>query len=65
MNEIKLKENKRLDQVVYENYGNLDNLEKILELNTHLIDKIILDIDDIVYLPDITSKKIVEEKSLW
>jgi len=65
MNEIKLKENKRLDQVVYDFYGNLDNLEKILELNTHLIDKIILDIDDIVYLPDITSKKIVEEKSLW
>jgi len=65
MNEIKLKENKRLDQIVYDYYGNLDNFEEILELNKHLIDKVILDIDDVVYLPDITTGKIVEEKSLW
>ena len=65
MNEIKLKENKRLDQIVYDYYGNLDNFEEILELNKHLIEKVILDIDDVVYLPDITTGKIVEEKSLW
>ena len=65
MNEIKLKENKRLDQVVYDYYGNVDNFEEILELNKHLIEKVILDIDDVVYLPDITTGKIVEEKSLW
>ena len=67
MIEIKLTENKRLDQVVYENLGNLDNFEEILELNKHLIEKDILDIGDIVYLPEPiqTNEKIVEEKALW
>ncbi|AZV46839.1 hypothetical protein C3L23_06005 [Nautilia sp. PV-1] len=67
MIEIKLIENKRLDQVVYENLGTLDNFEEILELNKHLIEKEILDIGDIVYLPEPvqTNEKIVEEKALW
>ncbi len=68
MIEIKLTENKRLDQVVYENLGNLDNFEEILELNKHLIEKDILDIGDIVYLPEPTqtdNEKILEEKALW
>ena len=67
MIEIKLKENKRLDQVVYENLGKLDNFEEILELNKHLIEKDILDIGDIVYLPEPVqiNEKIVEEKALW
>jgi hypothetical protein len=67
MIEIKLTENKRLDQVVYENLGTLDNFEEILELNKHLIEKEILDIGDIVYLPEPvqTNEKIVEEKALW
>jgi hypothetical protein len=67
MIEIKLIENKRLDQVVYENLGSLDNFEEILELNKHLIEKEILDIGDIVYLPEPvqTNEKIVEEKALW
>lgn len=67
MIEIKLTENKRLDQVVYENLGTLDNFEEILELNKHLIEKEILDIGDIVYLPEPAQEdeKIVEEKALW
>lgn len=67
MIEIRVTENKRLDQVVYENLGALDNFEEILELNKHLIDKIILDIDDIVYLPEpkITDEKIIKEVALW
>jgi hypothetical protein len=67
MIEIRVAENKRLDQVVYENLGALDNFEEILELNKHLIDKMILDIDDIVYLPEPkqTGGKIVKEVALW
>jgi hypothetical protein len=67
MIEIRVAENKRLDQVVYEHLGSLDNFEEILELNKHLIDKMILDIDDIVYLPEpkITDEKIIKEVALW
>jgi len=68
MIEIKVTENKRLDQVVYENLGSLENFEEILELNKHLIEKDILDIGDIVYIPETIptdDEKIVEEKALW
>jgi len=68
MIEIKVTENKRLDQVVYENLGSLDNFEEILELNKHLIEKDVLDIGDIVYIPETIptdDEKIVEEKALW
>jgi len=67
MIEIKVTENKRLDQVVYEQLGNLDNFEEILELNKHLIEKDVLDIGDIVYLPEPKQEdeKIIKEKALW
>ena len=67
MIETKVTENKRLDQVVYENLGSLDNFEEILELNKHLIEKDILDIGDIVYLPEPTqiNEKVVKEVALW
>jgi len=68
MIKIKVTENKRLDQVVYENLGSLENFEEILELNKHLIGKDILDIGDIVYIPETIptdDEKIVEEKALW
>ena len=67
MIEIKVTENKRLDQVVYEQLGSLDNFEEILELNKHLIEKEILDIGDIVYLPEPKQEdeKIIKEKALW
>ena len=64
---IKVTENLRLDQVVYKELGSLENFEEILELNKHLINKPILDIGDIVYLPEPTQedKTIVKEKALW
>ena len=67
MIEIKVTENKRLDQVVYEQLGSLDNFEEILELNKHLIEKDVLDIGDIVYLPEPKQEdeKIIKEKALW
>ena len=67
MIEIKVTENKRLDQVVYDNLGSLENFEEILEINKHLIEKEILDIGDIVYLPEPTEnrEKVVKEVALW
>ena len=67
MIEIKITENKRFDQIVYDNLGTLDNFEEILELNKHLIEKDILDIGDIVYLPEPThtNGKVVKEVALW
>lgn len=67
MIEIQITENKRLDQVVYENLNTLDSFEYILELNKHLINKEILDIGDIVYLPEPTQndEKVVKEIALW
>ena len=67
MIEIQITENKRLDQVVYENLNTLDSFEYILELNKHLINKEILDIGDIVYLPELTQndEKVVKEIALW
>jgi len=67
MSEIKVTENKRLDQIVYKILGRLDNFEEILELNKHLIEKEILDIGDIVYLPDVTQEEqtVNKEIALW
>ena len=66
MIEVKVTEQKRLDQVVYEKLGSLERFEKILEINRHLIHKVLLDIGDIVYLPESKPKeKIVKEKALW
>ena len=67
MIEIKITENKRLDEVVYENLETLENFEEILELNKHLIEKDILDIGDIVYLPapKKEDEKIIKEIALW
>lgn len=60
----------RLDEVVYEVYGDLKLFEAVLESNPHLHDKNILEADDIVYLvevPKTTNSKSKEEniKALW
>ena len=60
----------RLDEVVYEVYGNLKLFEAVLEKNTHLHSKTFLEAGDIVNLVDIpktTESKNKEEniKALW
>ena len=66
MIEVKVTQNMRLDQVVYEKLGSLARFEAILQANRHLIGKEILNVGDIVYLPDPKPKeKIVKEKALW
>ncbi len=67
MIEIRVTENKRLDQIVYDKLKSLDGFEEILELNKHLIEKNILEIGDIVLLPEYNQndKKIIKEIALW
>jgi phage tail protein X len=57
---------KRLDQIVYEVYGDLEQFEEILEANRELLKKLILEPGDIVRLVQKRKKpEIIEEKALW
>lgn len=57
----------RLDQIVYLEYGTLTIFDKVLEANSHLATKVILDDGDIVNIPviEIEKETIKEVKSLW
>ena len=58
------KQGDRLDKIVQEKLGTLDNFKDVLELNTNLKDKLYLDENDIVILP-VIEKKIKIEDELW
>lgn len=63
---ITLTQEKRLDTVVYEYYGDLLMYDEVISLNTHLLDKLILNLGDEVKLPlkKLPKKELVGE-SLW
>ncbi len=54
--------NKRLDEVVLEQYGSLQFFDKVLKANPSLINPV-LSVGDVVNLPVIAIPKI--EESLW
>ena len=54
--------NKRLDQIVVNYYGDLSMFDRVIAENTHLTN-IILTIGDSVNLPEKTKQKI--EEKLW
>jgi len=59
-------EPKRLDQIVWEAYGSLEQFEEVLEANPNLSRKLLLEPGDIVKLVPAKQKpRIVEEKALW
>jgi len=56
----------RLDQIVWEVYGSLEQFEEVLEANKELSRKIVLEPGDVVRLvPKRPKPNIVEEKALW
>ncbi len=58
------KDNERLDSIVYSHYGTLNVFQSVLEVNSHLLNKKILNAGDIVLLPQIdTSIKTLDD--LW
>lgn len=61
---VKAKQGDRLDKIVQEKLGTLDNFKEVLELNSSLKNKLYLDENDIVILP-VIEKKIKVEDELW
>jgi len=64
------KKGERLDTIVYNHYGTLnqDVLNRVLEANPHLLKKVKLDSFDKVYLPKIDKKNVLQTnkgKALW
>ena len=58
-------EPKRLDTIVYEHYGSLDNLEDVMVENKQYLNKSILDVGDMVELPIYAVKKENNGEALW
>jgi len=67
MREYRANQGERLDRIIYREYKTLnqDVVNKVLEANPHLLDKLVLDAFDIVYLPEITIEPSEENKTLW
>ncbi|MBD3842592.1 MAG: tail protein X, partial [Campylobacterales bacterium] len=63
MKQIIAQNGDRLDQIVYKEYGTLKVIDKVLEENTHLKYKVLLEDGDVVnipvvYIPKETIKKV-------
>ncbi|GAB6045068.1 hypothetical protein JCM11957_06660 [Caminibacter profundus] len=67
MREYIATQGERLDQIIYREYKTLnqDVVNKVLEVNSHLLNKIELEAFDKVYLPDIVIESLKEDKTLW
>ena len=61
---VKAKQGDRLDKIVQEKLGTLDNFKEVLELNSSLKNKLYLDENDVVILP-VIEKKIKVEDEIW
>jgi hypothetical protein len=61
---VKAKQGDRLDKIVQDKLGSLDNFKEVLELNSSLKNKLYLDENDVVILP-VIEKKIKVEDDLW
>jgi phage tail protein X len=57
----------RLDQIVFKHYGTLEVYIEVLESNDHLMNKVILEQNDIVNLPvlNTVTNPIKEVETLW
>ncbi|WP_419782332.1 phage tail protein [Malaciobacter marinus] len=57
MKVVVVQENKRLDEIVFSHYGNLDHFDDVVEVNEKLSLKTILELGDEVYLPEFQKKQ--------
>lgn len=57
-------EDQRLDAVVYNHYGSLENFSKILELNDHVIYDVFLEVGMEIKLPEFNTETIAVRR-LW
>ncbi|WP_456390577.1 tail protein X [Hydrogenimonas sp.] len=68
MNQYRAIEGDRLDIIVFKAYGRIDAhiMDAVMEANPHLLDKTVLSVGDIVYLPEIkTVQSESTAKALW
>jgi len=67
MREYVATQGERLDQIIYREYKTLDKniVDEVLKANPHLLNKLVLDAFDKVYLPEIEIKSSSEDKALW
>lgn len=57
MKAVIVQENKRLDEIVFSHYGNLEHFDDVVEANEELALKTILELGDKVILPEFEEKK--------
>ncbi len=57
MKVVVVQESKRLDEIVFSHYGNLDHFDDVVEANEELALKTILELGDEVILPEFEEKK--------
>jgi len=63
---VEILQKERYDETVFKHYGNLDHFEKVLEVNKHLVHKLILEVGDKVELPHFPDiSKTIHLKALW
>lgn len=57
----------RLDQIVYQEYSTLKVMDKVLEANTHLKNKVLLEDGDVINIPVVYIPKetVKEVQALW
>lgn len=68
MREYRASRGERLDQIVFREYGTLEVLQRVLEANVHLLRKVELEADDVVYLPELPKEpktQVQKGKALW
>ncbi len=57
MKVVVVQESKRLDEIVFSHYGNLDHFDDVVEANEELALKTFLELGDEVILPEFEEKK--------
>ena len=65
MTTIIIEEPTRLDTIVLKHYGTLEVLENVLIENSHILNKYILDVGDVIKLPVYEVVKEIEGGALW
>lgn len=67
MNVTIVQENKRLDEIIFAHYGSLEYFDEVVAKNEAISTKTILDIGDVVFLPEFETKSVkkIEVKALW
>lgn len=63
---VEVVQEQRYDEMVFNHYGTLDHFEKVLEINKHLVHKLVLEVGDKLELSEFKeARKEIKIKALW